>query len=410
MQDLIFIATWKEAVMIVVSLALIFISVKKNYEPLLLLPIGLGIMMVNLPFSPLKEADSILALLFEHGIKNDVFPLLIFISVGAMIDFKPIIQRPWLVVFGIAGQFGIFATMVIAILLGFSVSQSASIGIIGSADGPTSIFVSSKLAPELLGIITLAAYSYMALVPVIQPPIMKLLTSKKERRVKMPTAAAVVGPAMVKLFPYMILLVVSFFSPMSVPLIGFLMFGNILLTSTVTDMLARAAKEYLAGIVTLFLGLAVGSTMRAEIFLRKDTLLIFGLGLGAFAISTAFGVMIGKMLYLFKVKVNPLLGAAGLSSFPMSARLVHQIGQEADYTNFLLMHAAAANVSGQIASVVAGGVLLDLALKYLAAPPAGVSNLQVGLQMLYVGMTRVFIILCIIAAVIYLMRAVFKKK
>ncbi|MBN1151135.1 sodium ion-translocating decarboxylase subunit beta [candidate division WOR-3 bacterium] len=410
MDSLIFIPGYKEAVMMLIGFFLIWVSVKKNYEPLLLLPIGIGIILVNLPVSPLRAEDSILALMFEKGVKNDIFPLLIFISIGAMMDFKPLVQRPWLVVFGVSGQIGIFATMTMAVLLGYNIQQAASIGIIGSADGPTSIFVSSKLAPELLGLITLAAYSYMALVPLIQPPIMKALTTRGERSVKMPVSTYVVGKTLEKLFPYLILLVSGVFCPMSVPLIGFLMFGNILNTSGVTDMLAKASKDYLSGLVTLFLGIAVGSSMTAQSFLKFDTLIIFFLGLFAFAFSTAFGVLLGKLMLLFKVRINPLIGAAGLSSFPMSARLVHQIGQEADRTNYLLMHAASANVSGQLASVIAGGVLIDLVVKYAPGADFTGSVFPIALKILSVGMGRVFFIMIIVSLVIYLTRFLFRQK
>ncbi len=410
MENLVFIPGYKEAVMILIGFFLIWVCVRKNYEPLLLLPIGIGIVLVNLPSSPLRAEDSILALMFEKGVKNDIFPLLIFISIGAMMDFKPLVQRPWLVVFGAAGQIGIFATTILAVVFGYSIRQAASIGIIGSADGPTSIFVSSKLAPELLGLITLAAYSYMALVPLIQPPIMKALTTKGERRVKMPVSTFVVSRTLEKLFPYIILIVSGIFCPMSVPLIGFLMFGNILNTSGVTDMLAKAAKDYLSGLVTLFLGIAVGSSMTAQSFLRVDTLVIFFLGLFAFAFSTAFGVFLGKIMLLFKVRINPLIGAAGLSSFPMSARLVHQIGQEADKTNYLLMHAASANVSGQLASVIAGGVLIDLVMKYAPAGDFSGNSLQMALKILLLGMGRVFFIMAVVSLLIYGARALFRNK
>ncbi|MBN2364337.1 sodium ion-translocating decarboxylase subunit beta [candidate division WOR-3 bacterium] len=410
MENLVFLPGYKEAAMILIGFFLIWVCVRKNYEPLLLLPIGIGIVLVNLPSSPLRAEDSILAMLFEKGVKNDIFPLLIFISIGAMMDFKPLVQRPWLVVFGVAGQIGIFATMIMAVLLGYNIQQAASIGIIGSADGPTSIFVSSKLAPELLGLITLAAYSYMALVPLIQPPIMKALTTKGERRVKMPVSTFVVGKTLEKLFPYIILIVSGIFCPMSVPLIGFLMFGNILNTSGVTDMLAKAAKDYLSGLVTLFLGIAVGSSMTAHSFLKLDTLVIFFLGLFAFAFSTAFGVLLGKVMLFFKVRINPLIGAAGLSSFPMSARLVHQIGQEADKTNYLLMHAASANVAGQLASVIAGGVLIDMVLKYAPTSDFTGSNLAVALKILALGMLRVFFIMAVVSLLIYGTRLVFRSK
>ncbi len=402
MGNFLYLPTIKELIMIAVGLSLVFISVKKKYEPLLLLPIGIGILLVNLPFSPLRETGSIFDILFRYGIKNELFPLLIFISIGAMIDFKPLIEKPWMVVFGAVGQFGIFGAMIIALLLGFTLFQSASIGIIGSADGPTSIFVTSKLAPKILGPVTLAAYSYMALVPLIQPPIMKFLTTERERKVRMDTERVKVSPFMEKLFPYLIIIISAVVSPMSIPLVGFLMFGNILSTSGATDMLAKAAKEYLSGIVTLFLGIAVGSTMKASIFLTRETLLIFILGLVAFSLSTVVGILLGKLLLLFGIKVNPLIGAAGLSSFPMSARLVHQIGREEDKHNFLLMHAIGANTSGQIASVVAGGVLLELVMKY-----GNTGGIGIGLNILLLGMLKVFIVLSLIGIITYILRKLF---
>ena len=403
MEGLIYLPSWKEAIMILIGLLLAFFAVYKKYEPLLLLPIGIGILLVNLPFSPLREVGSFTDLLFQYGIKNEVLPLLIFVSIGAMMDFRPLLEKPWLIVFGAIGQIGIFGSMIVAILFGFSLFQAASIGVIGSADGPTSIVVASQLAPQILGTITLAAYSYMALVPLIQPPIMRLLTTKKERKTRMEIGSVKVSDTMIKIFPYLITILVGFLSPMAIPLIGTLMFGNILATSGVTDMLAKTAKETLAGLVTLLLGIAVGSTMQAEIFLRWDTLLIFALGLLAFMLSTAIGVLVAKGLRAVGVSVNPLIGAAGLSSFPMSARLVHQIGQAEDRHNYLLMHAASANVSGQIGSVLAGGVLLDLCLRYGNIPGVGV-----GLQILLVGMGKVLLALAIIGILIYLTARIWK--
>jgi oxaloacetate decarboxylase beta subunit len=295
--------------------------------------------------------------------------------------------------------------MIVALLLGFSLFQSASIGVIGSADGPTSIYVTAQLAPELIGSVSLAAYSYMALVPIIQPPIMRLLTTKKERKVRMEIGSVPVSNTVLKFFPYMILILSALLSPMSIPLIGFLMFGNILATSGVTDSLAKAAKETLSGLVTLFLGIAIGSSMKAEAFLKVETLLIFFLGLVAFALGTAFGVLLGKLLHALGLRVNPLVGAAGLSAFPMSARLVHQMGQKEDRQNYLLMFAASANVSGQIGSVLAGGALIELVSKF-----GNVSSLKVGLEILLLGMAKVLGALLLMALFIYLLRRIFPSR
>ena len=391
-----------EAAMIVFGLALIAFAVRKGYEPLLLLPIGLGMVLVNLPASPMREVDSFLGILYRFGIANEFFPLLIFIAIGAMLDFKPLLERPWLVVFGAAGQVGIFGALLAALIVGFPLFEAASIGVIGTADGPTSIVVASRLAPRIVGSVTLAAYSYMALVPLIQPPIMRLMTTRRERLVRMSTqddSGAAVTSTLLKIFPYTIILISAMLSPLSIPLIGTLMFGNILATSGVTESLASAARNTLSSLVTLFLGIAVGSTMKAEIFLQTETLLIFGLGLLAFIVSTAFGVGLGKILHALGVKVNPLIGAAGLSSFPMSARLVQQLGREEDRNNFLLMHAVSANVSGQIGSVLAGGVLLDLCLR--SGDTHGVSQ---GLSILAGGMGKVLLGLVMIGLTIQVLK------
>ena len=391
-----------EAAMIVFGLALIAFAVRKGYEPLLLLPIGLGMVLVNLPASPMREVDSFLGILYRFGIANEFFPLLIFIAIGAMLDFKPLLERPWLVVFGAAGQVGIFGALLAALIVGFPLFEAASIGVIGTADGPTSIVVASRLAPRIVGSVTLAAYSYMALVPLIQPPIMRLMTTRRERLVRMSTqddSGAAVTSTLLKIFPYTIILISAMLSPLSIPLIGTLMFGNILATSGVTESLASAARNTLSSLVTLFLGIAVGSTMKAEIFLQTETLLIFGLGLLAFIVSTVFGVGLGKILHALGVKVNPLIGAAGLSSFPMSARLVQQLGREEDRNNFLLMHAVSANVSGQIGSVLAGGVLLDLCLR--SGDTHGVSQ---GLSILAGGMGKVLLGLVMIGLTIQVLK------
>ena len=394
-----------EALMMTFGLLLCFFAVKKRYEPLLLLPIGLGIVLVNLPVSPMRAEGSILSILYDLGIRNELFPLLIFVSIGAMMDFRPLIDRPWLVVFGAIGQIGIFGSLVVTLLLGFRLYEAASIGVIGTADGPTSIFVTSLLAPRILGPVTLAAYSYMALVPLIQPPIMRLLTTHGERAVSMSGGTGPEAPpGLVRIFPWIITILAGLLSPMSIPLIGMLMFGNILATSGATETLAVSAKQVLSGLVTLFLGIAVGSRMTADVFLRTETLLIFALGLFAFAFSTAMGVLLGKLLHALGLRVNPLIGAAGLSSFPMSARLVQQLGREEDRGNHLLMHAASANVSGQIASVLAGGILLDMCMKSGDGSGAGV-----GASMLLEGMGKVLLGLALIGLSIQVLKGIMRN-
>ncbi len=399
MSNLMVLPSPAEALMMLFGLLLCFFAVRKKYEPLLLLPIGLGIVLINMPMSPMREPGSILGVLYSVGIETELFPLLIFVAIGAMMDFRPLLERPWLVIFGAIGQIGIFGSLLVALLMGFDLFEAASIGVIGTADGPTSIFVTALLAPRILGPVTLAAYSYMALVPLIQPPIMRLLTTRKERAVTMPHSEEEVPQTLLRLFPWIITIFAGFLSPMSIPLIGMLMFGNILATSGATDSLAASAKNVLSGLVTLFLGIAVGSTMRAEVFLRSDTMAIFGLGLLAFAMSTALGVLLGKLLHAIGLRVNPLIGAAGLSSFPMSARLVQQIGREEDRNNFLLMHAASANVSGQIGSVLAGGILLDLCMR-----SGNTTGVGAGVSILAEGMGRVMLGLALIGLTVHVLK------
>jgi len=295
------------------------------------------------------------------GVENELFPLLIFVGIGAMTDFGPLLENPKMVLLGAAGQFGIFCTLILALALGFTHNQAASIGIIGAIDGPTSIYVSNKLAPDLLAPITVAAYSYMALVPIIMPPIMRLLTTKKERAIRMPYSSRTISARTRILFPIVVTVVVGTLVPFATPLIGMLMLGNLMRESKVVERLTGAASNELANVVTLFLGLAVGSTMRAEAFLTVSTLKILGLGILAFGLDTAAGLVFAKGLNLFsRGRFNPLLGAAGISAFPMAARVVNRVGLEEDFDNFLLMHAMGANTAGQVASVVAGGVLLAL--------------------------------------------------
>ena len=361
--------TWKMAVMIGVGGLLIYLGIAREVEPMLLVPIGMGIVLANIPLGGLTEGGGLLSLLRQIGIDNELFPLLIFISVGAMIDFGPLLERPYTVLLGAAAQFGIFGTFFVAYLLGdgglrlldFTFKDAASIGIIGSADGPTSIYVSTVLGTKYAPAIVVAAYSYMALVPIIQPPIMRLLTTKEERRVTMPARAARVSQRTRILFPIVTILVVGLIAPKATPLIGTLMFGNLLRESGVLERLSNAAQNELANIVTILLGLTVGGMMLAEEFLRLETIMIFVMGVVAFAVGTATGVVFGKVMYLLSgKKINPLIGAAGISAFPMSARVVQKVGLEANPYNHLLMHAAGANTAGQIASVVAGGAVLVL--------------------------------------------------
>lgn len=355
---------WQQVVMWAIGGLLIFLAIKFDMEPTLLLPMGFGAILVNLPLSGAVDQGNeagIIDILFQACIQNELFPLLLFIGIGAMIDFGPLLQNPKLLLFGAAAQFGIFMTFSLASLVpNFDIKDAASIAIIGAADGPTSIFVANYLGTDYKGAIMVAAYSYMALVPIIQPPIIKLLTTKKERLIRMPYEQKNVSKTVRILFPIVITVIVGLVAPRSVALIGFLMFGNLIRECGVLRMLSETAQKELSNLVTLLLGITVASTMRGEDFLRVDTLIILGLGLFAFIFDTAGGVMLAKLMNLFcKKKVNPMVGAAGISAFPMSARVIHKMGLKEDNQNFLLMHSIGANVSGQIASVIAGGLLLN---------------------------------------------------
>lgn len=353
--------TWGNAVMFAVGGLLIYLAIKKDYEPMLLLPIGFGAILANIPFSSAIGEGGFLTTLFNAGISNELFPVLIFIAVGAMIDFTPLLQNPGLLFFGAAAQFGIFFTMALAAVMGFTLKQSASIGIIGAADGPTAIYVATRLAKEYLGPITVAAYSYMALVPIIQPPVIKALTTPAERRIRMEYGFNTISRPVRILFPILVTVVAGIISPISVALIGSLMFGNLIREAGVLERLSKAAQNELANLVTLLLGITIGSTMTAAAFLTGDTLKIIGMGLIAFTFDTGGGVIFAKILNLFlKKKINPMVGAAGISAFPMSARVIHKMGQKEDPTNYLLMPAIAANVAGQIGSIIAGGLILAL--------------------------------------------------
>jgi sodium ion-translocating decarboxylase beta subunit len=355
--------TWQQIVMILIGGVLIYLAIKKEYEPMLLLPIGFGAILTNIPLSSAVGEGGFLTILYEAGIATELFPILIFIAVGAMIDFSPLLKQPVMLFFGAAAQFGIFAAMLLAAATGvFSLKEAASIGIIGAADGPTSIYVANLFAPKLLGPISVAAYSYMALVPMIQPPVIRMFTTKEERKIRMDADYnAKVSKKVLILFPIMVTVVAGIISPMSVGLVGALMFGNLIRECGVLDRLSQAAQNELANLVTLLLGITIGSTMVAEQFLAPTTLMILGIGLLAFIFDTAGGVLFAKFINLFlKNKVNPMIGAAGISAFPMSARIVQRMAQKEDPTNFILMQAIGANVAGQIGSIIAGGVLLAL--------------------------------------------------
>jgi oxaloacetate decarboxylase beta subunit len=353
--------TPQSLVMIGVAGVLLYLGIVRRYEPLLLLPIGAGCLLANLPLSPLVAEDGMLRVLYDMGIRNELFPLLIFIGIGALTDFGPLLENPRLVLLGAAGQFGIFLTLMLALLLGFTRPEAASIGIIGAIDGPTSIYVSGLLAPHLLGPITVAAYSYMSLVPIILPPIMRALTTPAERRIRMPYSQRRIGRRTRILFPIVVTVLVGTLVPFATPLIGMLMLGNLMKESGVVERLTQASANEIANAVTLFLGLAIGSTMVGSEFLKPGTLAILLLGIVAFAVDGVAGVLFAKLLCrLGGGRLNPLIGAAGISAFPMAARVVQRVAQEEDFENFLLMHAMGANAAGQVASVVAGGVLLAL--------------------------------------------------
>ncbi|MEW5009195.1 MAG: sodium ion-translocating decarboxylase subunit beta [Cycloclasticus sp.] len=357
---------WGNVLMIAIGLLLIYLAIAKNFEPLLLLPIGFGGILANIPIAGISGPDGLLGILYHMGVDTGLFPLLIFMGVGALTDFGALIAMPSLLVLGAAAQFGIFATLIGALAMNlipgmeFSLSDASAIAIIGGADGPTAIFLASKLAPDLLGAIAVAAYSYMALVPLIQPPIMRALTTEAERKVEMKHLRHVSKKERI-VFPLIVLTVVILFLPASAPLIGMLAFGNLMRESGVVDRLSSTAQNELINIVTIFLGLAVGSKLSADKFLNAETLGILVLGMGAFSIGTAGGLLMGKVMHrLTGGRVNPLIGAAGVSAVPMAARVVNKVGQESNPHNFLLMHAMGPNVAGVIGSAVAAGVLLAI--------------------------------------------------
>ncbi len=347
---------------------LIYLAIKHSMEPTLLLPIGFGAILVNLPHSGAVNQiidgvteHGVIDILFNAGIANELFPLLLFIGIGAMIDFGPLLQNPKLLIFGAAAQFGIFFTFSLATLLGFPLTEAASIAIIGAADGPTSIFVGNYYNSKYIGSIIVAAYSYMALVPIIQPAVIRLCTTRKERLIRMEYRGGEISQTVKILFPIVVTAIAGLVAPRSVSLVGFLMFGNLLRECGVLRILSESAQHELANIISILLGLTIATKMQAEYFLTPQTIMILGLGLVAFIFDTFGGVMFAKFLNLFlKNKINPMIGAAGISAFPMSSRVVHKMGLKEDPGNFLLMQAAGVNVGGQIASVIAGGLIINL--------------------------------------------------
>ena len=367
LQNLFVGGAWKLLVMWVIGGVLIYLAIVKDMEPSLLLPIGFGAIIMNLPgiVNAAGEIENLktLELLYNNGIVNELFPLVLFIGIGAMIDFGPLLSNPKLMIFGAAAQFGIFFTFFMASLCGFNINDAASIAIIGAADGPTSNVVANALTSGYIGAITVAAYSYMALVPIVQPPVIKLLTTKKERLIRMPYEPKSVSQTTKILFPIVITIITGIFAPKAVELIAFLMFGNLIRECGVLNSLSETAQKVLANLVTIFLGITIAVKMNANEFLRLETLMIMGLGLIAFIFDTAGGVLVAKFINLFLPKgkkLNPMIGAAGISAFPMSARVVHKMGLKEDPQNFLLMHTIGVNVSGQIASVIAGGLIMSL--------------------------------------------------
>ncbi|MDD6615330.1 MAG: sodium ion-translocating decarboxylase subunit beta [Lachnospiraceae bacterium] len=367
--------TWKELVMYAIGVLLIWLAIKKDYEPALLLPMGFGAILVNLPntgvlnqvLSGVGETQGIIQWLFEVGIEaSEAMPVLLFIGIGAMIDFGPLLSNPKMFLFGAGAQFGIFAAILLAVVLGFDLKDAASIGIIGAADGPTSILVSQILKSRYVGAIAVAAYSYMALVPIIQPLAIRLVTTKKERMIRMKYNPSDVSKTVRIAFPIIVTFIVGLIAPSSVALVGFLMFGNLIRECGVLDTLSGAAQNYLSNLITLLLGITISFSMQADSFVNVNTLLIMLIGLFAFIFDTIGGVMLAKLINLFsKEKINPMIGGAGISAFPMSSRVVQKMAMEEDPGNIILMHAAGANVSGQIASVIAGGMVINLVTKFL---------------------------------------------
>jgi oxaloacetate decarboxylase beta subunit len=353
---------WHNLIMIAIGGLLLYLAIVKDYEPLLLVPIGFGAILVNLPFNGLMNEGGILRTLYNAGIATELFPSLLFIGIGAMTDFGPLLRNPRILLLGGAGQFGIFLTLILALLIGFDRLDAVAVAVIGACDGPTAIYVTSQYAPALLGPISVAAYSYMSLVPIIQPPIMRLLTTKKERQIMMPyTSQQPVSQTIKILFPIVVLIVTVLIAPMGAPLMGMLMLGNLLRECGVVGRLVKSAENELSSLVTLFLGITVGATMSGEVFLQWKTLAIYALGLIAIVGDTAAGVLMAKVFNLFsRQKINPLIGAAGISAFPMAARVAQRVGIRENPQNYLLMHAMGVNTGGQVGSVLAASIMLAL--------------------------------------------------
>ena len=349
-------------IMILIGSTLLYLGIKKGYEPLLLVPIGFGAILVNIPLSEMMVEDGFIRFFYDVGVRTEIFPLLIFLGIGAMTDFQPLLQNPKIILLGAAGQFGIFLTLLLALALGFDKLDAVAVAIIGACDGPTAIYVSSKFAPHMLGPVSVAAYSYMSLVPLIQPPIMRALTTEKERSIVMGTAKLEPISKTTKIvFPIAVTIFASILAPKGAPLIGTVMLGNLLRECGVVERLKSAAENEIANIVTLLLGLCIGATMEASKFLQPQTLLILALGFIAISLDTAVGLIFGKLMcVLTGGKINPLIGAAGISAFPMSARVVQTEGQKYNKKSYLLMHAMSANAGGQIGSVIAAAVMLSV--------------------------------------------------
>lgn len=352
---------WSNPVMMAIGCLLLYLGIKKDFEPLLLVPIGFGCIIVNIPLAGLMEKEGFLRTIYDAGIITELFPLLIFIGIGAMTDFTPVLENPYTFLLGAAGQFGIFLTLLLALALGFKYNEAVTIGIIGACDGPTVIYVASQYAQNLLGPCTVAAYSYMSLVPVLQPPIMRILTTKKERETIMKTHKRTVSKTTKLLFPIVITIVGGLIAPKGLPLLATIMLGNLMRESGVVERLTKASQNEIANIVTLLLGISIGATMDGKVFVQPTTLIVLILGFIAICLDTACGVLFGKVLYLITGgKINPLIGAAGISAFPMSARVVQKEGQKYNKKNYLLMHAMGANAGGQVGSVMAAAVMLSV--------------------------------------------------
>lgn len=350
-----------QIVMILIGSLLLYLGIRKGYEPLLLVPIGFGAILVNIPLSEMMAEGGFIRYFYDMGVSTEIFPLLIFIGIGAMTDFQPLLENPKIILLGAAGQFGIFLTLLLALAIGFDKLDAVAVSIIGACDGPTAIYVSSKFAPHMLGAVSVAAYSYMSLVPLIQPPIMRALTTERERTIVMGTIKQPISQTTKIMFPIVVTIFASILAPKGAPLIGTVMFGNLMKECGVVDRLKRASENEIANIVTLLLGLCIGATMEADKFLRAQTLVVLALGFIAISLDTAVGILFGKLMCLLTGgKINPLIGAAGISAFPMSARVVQAEGQKYNKKNYLLMHAMSANAGGQIGSVIAAAVMLSV--------------------------------------------------